>query len=473
MKSLTARVNGYGLRTPAGWWECTLKDVCNGNGGVIQTGPFGSQLHAHDYKETGTPVVMPQQLGDNQISIEGIARISDEDVERLKRHCLRRGDIVFSRRGDVTRRAFITEREKGWLCGTGCMLIRPHHPKLCNEYLAFFFSLHEVKEYITKQAVGATMPNLNTGILEDIPLFLPSFSYQQKAVAILTAYDDLIENNTRRIAILEEMAQAIYREWFVNFRFPGHEKVKLINSPLGKIPEGWNWAKLKDVCDSVNYGYTASANKEVEVGPRFLRITDIVPTTIDWENVPYCEVDEDDAEKYALHEGDIVIARTGATTGYAKRLHKRHPKSVFASYLVRIVPNDAVGKHYIGLIVESDDYKAFIKRNLGGAAQPQANAQVLTSLEVLVPSPDVIAAFDRQIEPMADQKEILQVKNRNLRKTRDLLLPKLISGQLDVEELDIDSGQNAVQARYEEPPELTDDDERIFDEIWNKWGKGV
>ena len=79
----------------------------------------------------------------------------------------------------------------------------------------------------------------NTGILEAIPLFLPSLAYQQKAVAILTAYDDLIENNTRRIAILEAMAQAIYREWFVEFRFPGHEKVKLVDSPLGKIPEGW------------------------------------------------------------------------------------------------------------------------------------------------------------------------------------------------------------------------------------------
>ena len=311
-----------------------------------------------------------------------------------------------------------------------------------DRFLIGWFAQADIKGYIT----GAAQPKLSQANLKRIALTAPPFPVQRKIAGVLSAYDDLIENNTRRIAILEEMAQAIYREWFVNFRFPGHEKVKLINSPLGKIPEGWKWAKLKDVCDSVNYGYTASANKEVEVGPRFLRITDIVPTTIDWENVPYCEVDDDDASKYALHEGDIVIARTGATTGYAKRLHKRHPKSVFASYLVRIVPNEAMGKHYIGLIVESDDYKAFIKRNLGGAAQPQANAQVLTSLDVLVPSPDVIAAFDCQVEPLADQKEILQVKNRNLRKTRDLLLPKLISGQLDVEELDIDTGEPLVAA---------------------------
>lgn len=275
---------------------------------------------------------------------------------------------------------------------------------------------------------------------------IPSVTTQTKISSILSAYDDLIENNTRRIAILEEMAQAIYREWFVQFRFPGHEQARFVDSPLGRIPEGWKRAKLKDVCDAVNYGYTASANKEVEVGPRFLRITDIVPNTIDWENVPYCEVDEDDTAKYLLKEGDIVIARTGATTGYAKRLHKRHPKSVFASYLVRIVPSDAMGKHYIGLIVESDDYKAFIKSNLGGAAQPQANAQVLTSLDVLVPPASVIKQFDCQVEPLADQREILQLKNRNLRNTRDLLLPKLISGQLDVEDLDIETGELALEA---------------------------
>ncbi len=247
MSNSTRKPNAYGLGTPPGWWETTLAGVCNGRDGLIQTGPFGSQLHAHDYKEQGTPVVMPQQLGDNLINTEGIARISDEDVQRLKRHKLQRGDIVFSRRGDVTRRAFITEKQDGWLCGTGCMLIRPSHPKLNNEYLAFFLSLPEVKEYITRQAVGATMPNLNTGILQAVPLFLPSRTAQEKIVEVLTAYDDLIHNNTRRIAILEEMAQTLYREWFVRFRFPGHEKVPFVPSPLGDIPQGWRCGRLDDV----------------------------------------------------------------------------------------------------------------------------------------------------------------------------------------------------------------------------------
>lgn len=314
--------------------------------------------------------------------------------------------------------------------------------RLSPEFLFFLLNSRSVRGQIKGSASGATVRHTSPSRIYEVKVAIPSLSIQRKIASILSAYDDLIENNARRIAILEAMAQAIYREWFVEFRFPGHEKVKFVDSPLGKIPEGWRCDKLKNVCDSINYGFTTSARKEV-VGPKFLRITDIVPNVIDWENVPYCELPPDDFDKYALNEGDIVIARTGATTGYAKRLNKRHPEAIFASYLVRIRPNVVLGKHYIGVVVESDKYKEFIKRNLSGAAQPQANAQVLTSLDVLVPSQEVIQSFDSQVESLVDQKEIVQIKNRNLHKTRDLLLPKLISGQLDVEYLDIDVGEIA------------------------------
>jgi len=145
----------------------------------------------------------------------------------------------------------------------------------------------------------------------------------------------------------------------------------------------WMKVILRDICERVDYGYTASAKQE-PVGPKFLRITDIVPDLIDWESVPYCEIPEKDLDKYRLQEGDIVMARTGATTGYAKWI-TNHPESIFASYLVRIRIKPEHDHRYIGLVVQSDDYKRFIKTNLGGAAQPQANAQVLTSFPMLLP----------------------------------------------------------------------------------------
>src|SRR5205814_7088318 len=149
---------------------------------------------------------------------------------------------------------------------------------------------------------------------------------QQKIAGILSAYDDLIENNMRRMAILKDATRLLYQEWFVRLRFPGHEHTPAIQG----IPKGWERKPLSALCDSIDYGYTASAQAE-KVGPKFLRITDIVPEFIDWPSVPHCSIDDDRIEKFRLQEGDIVIARTGATVGYAKRMPKRAPNAVFAS----------------------------------------------------------------------------------------------------------------------------------------------
>lgn len=146
----------------------------------------------------------------------------------------------------------------------------------------------------------------------------------------------------------------------------------------------WDAIPLEKICDKVQYGYTASAS-EAEIGPRFLRITDIAQERIDWASVPYCKINTKDKEKYLLKEGDVVIARTGATVGYAKCIKRGIPESVFASYLVRFCPSNNVSSRYVGFIIESDTYKAFIKSQMGGAAQPNANAKVLGSFKISLP----------------------------------------------------------------------------------------
>ena len=165
----------------------------------------------------------------------------------------------------------------------------------------------------------------------------------------------------------------------------------------------WDGVILREICDLVNYGYTASAKPE-PIGPNFLRITDIVPNRIDWSSVPYCKINEKDIGRYRLEKGDIVIARTGATTGYAKRIRDNH-RAVFASYLVRIRVNPKYDNRYVGFVIESDDYKQFIHQNIGGAAQPQANAQILTSFQIPLPPlriqrkiADILSAYDELIE---------------------------------------------------------------------------
>lgn len=159
---------------PAGWIQSTLGEQAKAHGGFIQTGPFGSQLHAADYVDEGIPVVMPQDLVNRRISVAKVARVTEEMALRLSRHALQPGDVVYSRRGDVERHALVSERETGWLCGTGCLLVRLGKTWQSQAYLSEALDLPATREWLVRHAVGATMPNLNTSILGDVPLLIPS-----------------------------------------------------------------------------------------------------------------------------------------------------------------------------------------------------------------------------------------------------------------------------------------------------------
>ena len=190
----------------------------------IQTGPFGSQLHQSDYSDTGTPVIMPKDMVNGKILTNDIARVSESHVQRLKRHKVNTGDIIYSRRGDVGRCSLITDQEKGWLCGTGCLKVDLDKTKCVPSFLFYILQRKDSVGWVENHAVGATMPNLNTGILSNLPVIIPSLGGQRRIASILSAYDNLIENNNRRIRLLEQMAENLYKEWFVRFHFPGHEK---------------------------------------------------------------------------------------------------------------------------------------------------------------------------------------------------------------------------------------------------------
>jgi len=194
---------------PRGWHASTLGSICAENAGAIQTGPFGSQLHASDYLDAGIPVVMPQDLGGRRVQIEKIARVGDADANRLHRHRLRLNDIVFSRRGDVGRHAFIGQREAGWLCGTGCLLVRPGDTWPSGIYLSLALDRTDAKEWLLRHAVGATMPNLNTGILSAVPIMRPDFHVLRAFDNVVSVLDDGISNNHSKIRSLSELRDTL------------------------------------------------------------------------------------------------------------------------------------------------------------------------------------------------------------------------------------------------------------------------
>ena len=275
--------------------------------------------------------------------------------------------------------------------------------------------------------VGGANPTLNRNHIHDLPIYIPDRSIQDHIVAALSAYDDLIENNQRRIALLEEAARLLYREWFVHFRFPGHEHVKVADG----IPDGWERKYLGDVV-TTQYGHTASAS-DIEVGPKFIRGMDINKQSfINWSTVPYCPEQGLTFEKYALVPGDILVIRM-ADPGKVAIVEKTI-RAVFASYLVRLkVQNpDEVSPIFLFMTLADERYQGFIGASSGGSTRKSASAKLLTDFHFALPPKVLLELFVEQIAPMREMITRLADQAACAAQARDLLLPRLMSGQIAV-----------------------------------------
>ncbi|MFH1027056.1 MAG: restriction endonuclease subunit S [Pseudomonadota bacterium] len=177
-------------RIPVEWEVTNLGNIISKHGGKIQTGPFGSQLHAYEYVNEGIPVVMPQDISSPGISTIKIARITEGRAKQLLRHNMLPGDLIFARRGDLSRCAWITEQQKGWICGTGCLLMRPPSKILSPKWTAEIYRFHTTQLQVDVQAVGSTMPNLNTGILSALLIALPTYEEQVRIEEHLQAAEE-------------------------------------------------------------------------------------------------------------------------------------------------------------------------------------------------------------------------------------------------------------------------------------------
>lgn len=407
----------------------TLGEICDAGGGSIQTGPFGSQLHKSDYSDAGTPVVMPKDIVGGTVSVLGVARVSETHVKRLTRHQLVSGDIVYGRRGNIGRHAYITKHESGWLCGTGCLKISPGEGEVDPLFLHYYLDDPGIIAWIKNRAIGATMPNLNTAILRSVPINFPDRKMQVRIASILAAYDDLIENNTRRITILAEMAQAIYREWFVHFRFPGHHNVKMVESELGMTPDGWEVVDLQSTAE-VQYGFSFKSTlfNEDEEGVRLIRIRNVP------KNASSTFTTEKADAKYHVEDEDILVGMDGDF--HMCRWAGGH--SYLNQRVARFRPSTDIPKYYLFLALA--DLVSFYDQTIVGTTVAHLLHRHVKEMRILQPPDDIFRVFDAITAPLYELEVTLRQQRTVLQTTRDLLLPKLISGKIDVSKLDIDKG---------------------------------
>ena len=402
------------------WKKVTLGEVSAN----IQTGPFGSQLHQYDYSETGTPVVMPKDLIRGKISEQSIARVSQDHVQRLNRHIIHTGDILYSRRGDVGRCAFATEHEKGWLCGTGCLRVTTNISRADSKFIFYQLQQPEVVGWVEKHAVGSTMLNLNTAILSNIPLVLPSMNIQHQIADILSAYDDLIENNRKQIKLLEEAAQRLYKEWFVDLRFPGHEHTKIVDG----VPEGWEKSTVSNISSVLRRGISPKYNDQAElmvINQKCIRQTVVTFDEARKQEKPF-------PEEMNLQDGDTVICSTGAgTLGRVGQIFGNYPQTTFDSHVTLVRAKSGFGKQYLFHCLKyCQSY--LMGMGKGSTNQLELSRGTIQDLDVLIPPEEIGKMFESLAQSIHDKIGAVNAEIDRLQSARDRLLPKLMSGEVEV-----------------------------------------
>lgn len=395
----------------------------------------GFAFKSKDWKNTGVPVIKIANVKDGFILLEGCSFVDETVAYSAAAFELHPGDILISMTGYIGEIAMVRDEGRMLLNQRVGKFKIKDPSKLNNNYLFYCLRDPNLKAKFAAHAYGAAQPNISPALIEQQEILLPPLPTQRKIAAILSAYDDLIENNTSRIKILENMAQSLYQEWFVKFRFPGYEQVAFEDSPLGKIPEGWEIGIVNDLL-VLSSGFAFRSNTFSEDGTYGL-VT--IKNVHDGMFIPNCtsrisEPPENMPRYCYLSTGDILISLTGnigrvcIVYGNDYLLNQR---------VAKLVPREQKNWAYIYCSFRHIDFQNRLCTIANGVAQQNLSPVATGNMQIAIPSKALLDSFSTISEPLIESIVKLFRINSILRETRDLLLPKLISGELDVSNLDI------------------------------------
>lgn len=380
------------------------------------------------------------------VNLDALDFVDLADQRGIENYFVKSGDLFFSR-SSVKRDGVGIVRMASKSCNdvVHCGFVirfRLTNDQATPLFLTYLFRTEYYRQVIIGISGGAAIFNVSQDTLKRLSISLPSKDIQEKIASVLFAYDNLIENNTRRIQILEEMCKRIYREWFVDFRFPGHEKINFINSDLGKIPERWQVTAVGNVIDSIESGSRPKGG----IDPNETGIP-----SIGAENILGLGQYEFDKEKYVskiffdgmrrgvIKSGDVLLYKDGAKIGRKSMFRDGFPHEICCinehAFILRT--NESCSQNYLYFYLDRPDITQKIIGLNANAAQPGINQPGVKGLPILLPDKKLMDLFDEQAEPLLALLFNLAKKNKILRTKRDILLPRLISGEIDVSEMDI------------------------------------
>lgn len=387
-----------------------LRDIAE-----IQTGPFGSQLHKEDYVDVGTPIVTVEHLGSRVFSEQNLPMVSDADKSRLSKYVLKKGDIVFSRVGSVDRCSFVDQKHDGWMFSGRCLRVRPSE-EVEPLFLYYFFCLNATKEFVRSIAVGATMPSINTKLLGEVEVVCPGIEEQRKIADILSKIDDKIEENQKINENLQQQAQALFKSWFLNYE-PWN----------GTAPNSWLPGKLGDYANIKRGGSPRPIQEYLsDSGLRWLKISDVTglqtPFIIDIKD----HIIEEGLKKTVFLKAGSLVLSNSATPGIPKILDV--DSCIHDGWLY--FPESKFSNEYLYL------YFKYIRQQLvnlsNGSVFNNLKTDILKGYPTILPDEETLQRFDGIIKPMFLQMQNLTRESHDLMDLRDTILPRLMSGELDV-----------------------------------------
>ena len=393
------------------WQKVRLGDIADS----IQPGPFGSQLHSSDYSESGTPIIMPKDMINGRISHADLLYVSEDHVRRLKRHQVHEGNIMVARKGDVRKCVFITDNEDGWMTGSDCLKVALNEAVCFPKFIYYQLRSPFIGKWLETISIGATMPSLNTGLLSGIELVLPPYATQKRISDILSAYDDLIENNQKQIKLLEEAAQRLYKEWFIDLRFPGHESTPIVNG----IPEGWKRQSIEDLAEYIN-GYAFKPEDWGPIGKPIIKIKELNEGIT--QDTPR-NMGEGIPDKYIVNRGDILFSWSATLTAMIWDAEQ----GLLNQHLFKVIPHDEYSREFVlqSILQSLDEF-----RNLTtGATMKHIQRGKLKEVFVLVPNNTIMLQYLEASDPFRSKILLSKQMINALVEVRDRLLSDFFSNK--------------------------------------------
>lgn len=369
----------------------------------IQTGPFGSQLHKEDYVETGTPIVTVEHLGNRVFTEQNLPRVSDSDKARLIKYTLSTGDIVFSRVGSVDRCSYVDKSHDGWMFSGRCLRVRPTE-LVDSLYLYYYFCLEETKQFVRNIAVGATMPSINTKLLGEVEIALPDLNNQKRIAAVLSSLDDKIENNQKLNDNLADLLQTIYQGRFSD---------DILAVKQGVLSDICSYSTDKVAVSELNVRTYFSTENMLSGKAGSTEATSL-PTT---------------SQTTACHKGDTLISNIRP---YFKKIVYCEDKCGCSTDVLCFTPSQPCYSAYLFSTLYADKFFAFMVAGSKGTKMPRGDKQQIMTYPVVLPSEEELAGFNTIASPLLEQIYSNRAENKRLSILRDTLLPKLMSGEINV-----------------------------------------